>query len=180
MEHDWFAEPLPDNVVLGARTWLYSSFAFRHYCSRRPVGLRTGNDTGLYNCTFFDLGPAGEVSIGSYCTLVGAIICSNSRIVIGDHAFLAHEVVLADSYVAAPYDPQCQLADIRAERHDEDPETSIVIGDNTWIGARAVVLRGASIGEGSIVGAAAVVDFEVPPRSIVAGNPGRIVRRIES
>lgn len=51
----------------------------------------------------------------------------------------------------------------------------IEIQDNVWIGARAVILGGARIGEGSIVGAASVVDFEVPPYSIVAGNPARVV-----
>jgi acetyltransferase-like isoleucine patch superfamily enzyme len=50
-----------------------------------------------------------------------------------------------------------------------------VLADNVWIGARAVVLGGARIGEGSVVGAAAVVDFEVPPYSLAAGNPARIL-----
>ena len=52
---------------------------------------------------------------------------------------------------------------------------AIVVGRNSWIGARAVLLTGAVIGEGAIVGAAAVVDFEVPPFATVAGNPARIV-----
>ena len=56
-----------------------------------------------------------------------------------------------------------------------EPELSISIGSNSWIGARAILLAGARIGEGAIVGAAAVVDFSVPPYAIVAGNPARIV-----
>jgi acetyltransferase-like isoleucine patch superfamily enzyme len=172
LEHDWFPVPLPENILLGERNWLYSSFAFVHYRSRRPLGLQTGSDTGLYHGTFFDLGPAGEVRIGSFCTLVGAIVCSNSRILIDDYAFLAHEVVLADSVAAVPPDSVVSTPEVM------EPETSIAIGRNVWIGARAILLRGARIGEGSIVGAAAVVDFEVPPNSVVAGNPARIVRRI--
>src|SRR5262245_36658244 len=82
MTHDWFPEPLPENVFLGERCWLYSSFAFRHYRSCRPRGVDVKHDTGIYNGTFFDLGPRGEVSIGSFCTLVGAIICCNTRVVI--------------------------------------------------------------------------------------------------
>jgi acetyltransferase-like isoleucine patch superfamily enzyme len=54
---------------------------------------------------------------------------------------------------------------------------SIEIGENAWIGARAILLGGARIGAGSVVGAAAVVDFVVPPDSIVAGNPARVVAR---
>ena len=85
LEHDWFSQPLPENVVLGEVTWLYSTYAFLHYQSRMPTGVAVGHDTGLYNGTFFDLGPSGTVQIGDFCSLVGAIICTNSRVAIGDY-----------------------------------------------------------------------------------------------
>lgn len=179
LEHDWFSEPLPDNVQLGERNWLYSSFAFRHYYSRQPTGVRTGSDTGLYNGTFFNLGPRGQVAIGRFCALVGAMISCNSRVVIGDYVFIAHEVVLADSFAATPFDRHSELPPQCPPTTDEPPQTSIVIGDNVWIGARAILLAGARIGEGAIVGAASVIDFEVPPYTVVAGNPARVVRRID-
>jgi acetyltransferase-like isoleucine patch superfamily enzyme len=179
LKHDWFPEPVPDNVLLGERNWLYSSFAFRHYCSRRPTGVQTGNDTGLYNGTFFNLGPRGQVAIGRFCTLVGAIICCNSRVVIGDYVFIAHEVVLADSFAAAPFDRPSELPPQDRDAGDGLPQTRIVIGDNVWVGARAILLSGARIGQGAIVGAASVIDFEVPPYTVVAGNPARVVRRID-
>jgi acetyltransferase-like isoleucine patch superfamily enzyme len=177
LDHDWFPESLPDNVKLGERTWLYSTYAFRHYQSRRLVGLRTGHDTGLYNGTFFDLGPHGEVSIGHYCALVGAIICSNGRVEIGDYAFIAHEVVIADTFAAVPYflDP---AGPATAPPLGPAGNAQILIGENVWIGARAILLSGAVIGAGAIVGAAAVIDFEVPPYAVVAGNPARIVKSI--
>jgi acetyltransferase-like isoleucine patch superfamily enzyme len=52
----------------------------------------------------------------------------------------------------------------------------IEIGDHVWIGARAVVLQGVTIGAGAIVGAGAVVTADVPPRAIVAGVPARVIR----
>jgi acetyltransferase-like isoleucine patch superfamily enzyme len=177
LEHDWFPKPLPENVVLGERTWLYSSFAFRHYQSSRPAGVRAGNDTGLYNGTFFDLGPDGEVTIGDYSSLVGAIICCNGRVVIGDYVFIAHEVVLADSFAAVPFESR-RLPNVRAEMTRSQP--AISIADKVWIGARAIILAGARIGQGAIVGAAAVVDFDVPPYTVVAGNPARIVKSIRA
>lgn len=167
LPHDWFPQSLPANVVIGERSWCYSSFAFLHYRSRRPCGVRVGNDSGIYNGTFFDLGLDGEVEIGNFATLVGAIISTNSRVVIGDYAFLAHEVVLADAFTAKPVgDDMMEFGAV---------QTGIVLGNNCWIGARSVLLSGALIGEGAIVGAGAVVDFEVPPYSVVAGNPARIV-----
>ena len=192
LAHDWFPRPLPENVTLGEGSWCYSSFAFLHYASRRPRGVRVGKHSGLYHGTFFDLGPEGEVEIGDYCTLVGVIIATNSRIVIADCAFLAHEVVLADSFASAP--PAARVGSrgteaptshsaLRTPHSAFAPrlltpaatEPGIFLGENCWVGARAVLLSGARLGEGSIVGAAAVVDFAIPPFSVVAGNPARVV-----
>ena len=164
LAHDWFSGPLPENVEIGERTWLYSSFAFLHYRSRR--GVRIGHNSGLYAGTFFDLGPEGEVSIGNYCALVGAIISSNKRVVIGDYAFISHEVVIADSWIAQPVGAQTTVA--------VEGEISVEIGPNAWIGAGAILLAGAKIGEGAIVGAQTLVNFTVPDFAIVAGNPAQI------
>jgi len=169
LAHDWFPRPLPDNVVLGEGSWLYSSFAFLHCRSRRPCAVRIGPDSGVYHGTFFELGPEGEVEIGRYCSIVGAIIQTNGRIAIGDYAFLAHEVVLADSAVAWPPSTADGREGIGA------PRPGIEIGENAWIGAQALLLAGARIGAHAIVGAAAVVNGDVPPCAVVAGNPARIV-----
>ena len=171
LPHDWHPEPLPSNVMIGERSWLYSSFAFLHYQSTRPCGVRVGRDSGVYYTTFFELGPAGEVEIGDFCSIVGAIISSNGRVVIRDYAFIAHDVVIADR--DAPTPPGAD------EEERAGSSAEIVVGENAWIGARAVLLRGASIGPGAIVGAGAVVDFEVPPFCIVAGNPAVIVGVID-
>ena len=80
LAHDWFSRPVPDNVEIGAGSWLYSSFAFLHYRSRSECGVRVGKHTGIYNGTFFDLDIDGQVKIGDYCTLVGAIISTNGRV----------------------------------------------------------------------------------------------------
>ena len=165
LPHDWFPEPLPRNVEIGDRSWLYSSFAFTHYKSRKPCGVKVGHDTGLYNGTFFDLGPEGEVTVGNFCTLVGAIIATNGKLEIGDYSFIAHEVVIADSFGAVP-------------GGNEGSSDGIIIGENVWIGTNAILLGGANISEGAIVGAAAVVDFEVPAYSIVVGNPAQVRYKI--
>lgn len=55
----------------------------------------------------------------------------------------------------------------------------ITIGSMAWVGARAIVLPGVTIGEGAVVGAGAVVAKDVPPWTIVAGNPARIIGKRE-
>jgi len=168
LPHDWYPEPLPDNVKIGPRSWLYSTYAFRHYRSTRPVGVRIGHDTGVYNGTFFDLGPEGEAEVGDYCTLVGAILSTNSRVEIGDYALISHEVVIAGRFAPVP-------PDTRPARSADSTDRTVSIGPNVWVGMRAVLCGPLQIGEGAVIGAAAVVTDDVPPFAIVAGNPARIV-----
>ena len=52
----------------------------------------------------------------------------------------------------------------------------IVMGDNVWIGASSTILDGVTIGSGSIVGAGSVINKDVPPDSVVLGNPARVIK----
>ena len=70
--------------------------------------------------------------------------------------------------------------------HDPDPENRsatygrpIVLEDKVWIGINSTILPGVTIGYGAIVGAQSVVTRDVPPMTIVAGNPARIIKKIE-
>lgn len=54
----------------------------------------------------------------------------------------------------------------------------ITIGDRVWIGGRSVVLPGVRIGDEAVIGAGSIVTSDVPPRTLVAGNPAREIRRI--
>lgn len=56
----------------------------------------------------------------------------------------------------------------------------IIIEDNVWIGERAIILKGVTIGMGAIVATGAIVTKDVPPYSVVAGNPAKIVKDIST
>lgn len=78
--------------------------------------------------------------------------------------------------------PQTIIATLN---HDPDPEKRggmfakpVVICNKVWLGARVTICPGVTIGEGAIVGAGAVVVKDVPPRTIVAGVPAKVVRTI--
>ena len=77
--------------------------------------------------------------------------------------------------------PQTIIATLN---HDSDPDRrggmfakSVRIGDKVWLGARVTICPGVTIGDGAIVGAGAVVTKDVPPRTIVAGVPAKVVRQ---
>ncbi|OQB25777.1 MAG: putative acetyltransferase [Firmicutes bacterium ADurb.Bin182] len=66
--------------------------------------------------------------------------------------------------------------DITMQEQGFEEYKPVTIGDDVWIGGRVIILPGVSIGSGAIVGAGAVVTKDVPPYSIAAGNPARIVK----
>lgn len=62
--------------------------------------------------------------------------------------------------------------------YPNDTETGEVrIGSDVWIGARSIIMKGVSIGDGAIIGAGSVVKTDIPPYSIAAGNPAIIIKR---
>lgn len=58
-----------------------------------------------------------------------------------------------------------------------EPERPVVIGDDVWIGDRVTILPGVTVGDGCIIGAGAVVTHDLPPLSVAAGVPARVIRR---
>ena len=57
--------------------------------------------------------------------------------------------------------------------------SAIIIEDNVWIGFDAIVKPGTTIGRGSVIGSKSVVSGDIPPYSVVVGNPGRIVKMLK-
>lgn len=86
------------------------------------------------------------------------------NIKIGNNVMISREVVIRDS------DSHEIL------NHNHNPTQAIVIGNNVWIGMRAVILKGVTIGDGSIVAAGAVVTKDVPAKTLVGGVPAKVIK----
>ena len=126
----------------------------------------------------------GQIDIGCGCYIgENSRIWSGVSIQLGSHVLIAHNVSIMDN-LTHPLNPVArrrQIEAIYASGHPSDVELDdqpVVIGDDAWIGAHALVLRGVTIGKGAIVAAGAVVTKDVPPYTIVAGNPARPIRTL--
>ncbi|SBT09334.1 putative acetyltransferase [Candidatus Propionivibrio aalborgensis] len=127
----------------------------------------------------------GTISVGDWCFVgPGTCIWSGASIKIGDRVMISHNVNIFDN-LTHPLDParrHLHFRHIIEQGHPQDIDLGdrpVVIEDDAWIAASATILRGVRIGRGAIVGAAAVVTRDVPPMSVVAGNPARIVRHLD-
>lgn len=163
---DWFDAELPENADIDPTSYLFSAYAFNHYRSALPCGVRIGDNCGLYDGTMFELGTRGHVEIGRYCTVNGSVFATDSRIVVGSYCFLSYEVFLADRAFPHPGHDSPTSA---------EEDAVIVLEDDCWVGMRSVLLPGTHLGRGVIVGAGSVVDFAVDDYRVVAGNPARVV-----
>ena len=128
-------------------------------------------------------GHGGRVVLGDYCYVgEGARIWSALSIVIGDRVLISHNVNIFDCDTHPIDDPAArhrQFADIITTGHPRQlqlNEKPVVIEDDVLICCQCIILPGVTIGRGAVVGAGAVVTRDVPPMTLVAGNPARIIR----
>jgi carbonic anhydrase/acetyltransferase-like protein (isoleucine patch superfamily) len=184
LEWDWYPGAIPENVVVDETAYIETSFSFYFYRSQLPGGVEYGRGASTYLGTMFDVGPKGRVKLGQFALVHGARIICDAEVFIGDYTLISWNVVLMDSF-RVPLDPaerrqELELVPGRQPRQAaaDVPARPVKIERNVWIGFDACVLPGVTVGEGSIVGARSVVIEDVPPFTIVAGNPARLVRRL--
>lgn len=109
-----------------------------------------------------------NVNIESDCH-IGAI----NEVVIEDDVLIASFVYISDHSHGRVSGEELSCPPIERPLHSKGP---VRIGRNAWIGEKAVILPGVTIGEGAVIGASAVVTHDVPPHSVVAGNPAKVLR----
>ncbi len=111
----------------------------------------------------------GDVEIGANCS-VNAYVCISGKVRCGNGVRIASLVSIV-GFNHGFDDPDTPIND---QPHEIK---GIVIGDDVWIGANAVILDGVTIGNGAVIAAGAVVNKDVPPLAIMAGVPAKLVRR---
>lgn len=131
---------------------------------------RTSNLAGLNRpCYVSTLASGARVAIGKNCGFSGTVIGAAKHIVIGDHVMCGANTMITDTDWHA-------VDALARTTGSEAAAEAVVIHDNVWLGMDVIVLKGVTIGENSIIGAASVVTKSIPANVIAAGHPAKVIR----
>ena len=112
----------------------------------------------------------GSITVGDNVLLMNGVrVSSASSITIGDDCMLANYCYLTDA----------DWHDLHDRTSSPGKTSPIVLERGAWIGDSAIICKGVTIGENSIVGAGSVVRRDVPPNVVVIGNPAKIVKKLD-
>jgi acetyltransferase-like isoleucine patch superfamily enzyme len=134
----------------------------------RALFHRSGNNLLIYPDVYIIF--SHRISVGHRTAItVGTYIDAGGGLDIGDHVMIGpHCVISTRDHSIDPISlPMC---------HQPVQYGKITIGDDVWIGAKVCILRGVKIGNGSVIGAGAVVTRDVPPNAVMGGIPAKIIR----
>lgn len=107
-----------------------------------------------------------SVGDGTYFNY-GTNVSAMDRVQIGSNCAIGQYCIIMDSDYHSTEDHRVL-----------GPARPIVIEDDVWLGARVIVLRGAHIGRGAVIGANSVVRGDIPPYTLAAGSPARVIRQL--
>lgn len=111
----------------------------------------------------------GRITIGDFCLVCpGVRISSAASVDIGDATMLANGVYITDSDWHDAYD-----------RTLMGPAKAVKVGANVWLGDHAIVCKGVTIGDNSIIGAGSVVTRDIPENVVAAGNPATVIKKLD-
>jgi len=156
-----------------------------------PLYQHRGKHSVIHRSARMDTPPYRKFSLGDY-SVIESFACINNAVgdvVIGDHTRIGlHNTIigpvtigchvnLAQGITVTALNHNFEASDKRIDEQGVST-TPVIIGDDIWIGANAVILPGVTIGNHSVVAAGAVVTKNVPPHSLVAGVPAKIIKQI--
>jgi acetyltransferase-like isoleucine patch superfamily enzyme len=133
----------------------------------------SSNSLGVSQPVIFNIStPGSKIVIGNNVGISGSTINAMQKITIGDNVMIGSGCLISDN---DSHSLDYRYRDV-ASKVKAKP---INICSNVFIGARSIILKGVTIGEGAVIGAGSVVTHDVPSYTIYAGNPARFVKKLE-
>lgn len=140
------------------------------------------NLVGLYARTIIvTRAPGAEITIGNNVGISGATIYARKKITIGDNTCIGGNCKILDNdfHPIEVEERNRLLLDPKGGDSDLVPAREIMIGKNCFIGCNSIILKGTVLGDGCVVGAGAVVAGKFEANCVIAGNPARVIKRLE-
>ena len=139
--------------------------------SNGPGGIKIGDDVRILRSVTMSTTPSGKIHIGSNSHVgENTIIFSDIGIHVGDNAIIGPQNIIIDfDHTYASFEIPINQQGINRKE--------VTIEEDVWISSHCVIIRGVRIGKGSVVGAGSVVNKDVPPYSVVAGVPIRVIKK---
>lgn len=170
-----------DGKITVVRNRLLNLFK-RRPCGKLVIGKNfschntfSTNSIGLIQRSLFNISVTGsEIIIGNNVGISGSTITASTKIMIGDNVRIGSGCLITDSD-----SHQLQWED-RLINRGKIGEAPITIEDNVFVGARSIILKGVTIGFGSVIGAGSVVTKNIPANCIAAGNPAKVIRKLKA
>src|SRR5690606_30839742 len=137
----------------------------------RAPTLSIRGHAGTDGCTLsssvrIEVGPEGKLEVGKGTFLnEGARIACRRAVTLGSNCQVGWDAIITDS-------------DQHTRAGLGDATAPVVLGDFVWVGARAIILKGVTVGDGAVIAAGSVVTQNVPANTLVAGQPARVVRQL--
>lgn len=156
------------DIVIGDNVTIKSSFL--------------SNLVGLYGRTIIvTRKPGAYIHIGNNVGISGATIYARKGIEIGDNTAIGGNVKILDNdfHPIEVEERNRLLMDPNGGDSDLVPAREIKIGKNCFIGCNSIILKGTVLGDGCVVGAGAVVAGRFESNSVIAGNPAKVIRKLE-
>jgi acetyltransferase-like isoleucine patch superfamily enzyme len=114
-----------------------------------------------------------QIEVGDNCGFSGTTFVAAKHITVGDRVQIGSNASVVDTDFH-PLRPE-----VRRKNFNAGASAPIVIENDVFVGMDSLILKGVTVGEGSVVGAGSVVSQNVPPSTVVAGNPAQVVRELE-
>jgi acetyltransferase-like isoleucine patch superfamily enzyme len=158
---------LPGYAILAMRKFLIQCFRLL----LKPLFKSSGrnfrfNPWDIYSFSTISVGDDVQISPGAYFSAEKEIRIGN-KILIGPNVS-----ILGGDHNTSRIG--CYMSDVKEKRPEDD--LPVIIENDVWVGAHAIILKGVTIGRGSIVAAGSVVTRDVPQYAIVAGTPARVIK----
>jgi acetyltransferase-like isoleucine patch superfamily enzyme len=144
--------------------------------------LQVGENSNINASIRFDKDKS-KIIIGNRTYIGNSLIVASERVTIGDDVLIAWGCTIVDHNSHSVHWGERQNDVLNWNVGKKDWKTvkmkPVIISDKVWIGFNTIILKGVSIGEGAVIGAGSVVTGDVPPFTIYAGNPARLIREIK-